>query len=223
MTDRVVIETNASPDAAVILLHGLGADGHDFEPIVREMNLPADAAIRFVFPHAPSRPVTINGGMSMPAWFDILGLDRQAQADERGIRESAAYLMTLVQDQRDAGIAASRIFLAGFSQGGAIALFAGLRHAGPLGGIIALSTYLPMTDTVAREHASRQASLPILMVHGTQDPVLPIDLGRDSCQFMQALGYQVSWHEYPMPHSVCMEEIVLLRDWLMSRLSESAS
>ncbi len=185
------------------------------------MNLPDSAAVRFVFPHAPSRPVTINGGMSMPAWFDILALDRQAKADEAGIRSSAAFLMDLVQQQIALGIEPQRIFLAGFSQGGAIALFAGLRHDGPLGGIIALSTYLPMTETVALEHASRQSSLPILMVHGSQDPVLPMQLGRSSCEFMQALGYQVQWQEYPMPHSVCMEEIVLMRDWLLARLGSS--
>lgn len=219
MSDRVQIDTQPVPDAAVILLHGLGADGHDFEPIVREMNLPTSAAYRFVFPHAPSRPVTLNGGMSMPAWFDILGLDRSAQADEAGIRESAAFLMSLVEEQVKAGIERERIVLAGFSQGGAIALFAGLTSPQPLAGIIALSTYLPMHTALAREHGGRGASLPILMVHGAQDPVLPMTLGKESCSFIESLGYDVDWHEYPMAHSVCMEEIVLLREWLMKRLA----
>ncbi len=219
MSDRVQIETHAVPDAAIILLHGLGADGHDFEPIVREMNLPESAAFRFVFPHAPSRPVTLNGGMSMPAWFDILGLDRSARADEAGIRQSVAYLQSLVEEQVSAGIERERIVLAGFSQGGAIALFAGLTSPLPLAGIMALSTYLPLQDEVAREHGGRVSALPILMVHGTQDPVLPLALGKDSSEFITGLGYDVQWHEYPMAHSVCIEEIVLMRDWLLARLA----
>lgn len=218
MSTPVIIETAPNPDAAVILLHGLGADGNDFVPIVQEMGLPQSVAVRFVFPHAPHRPVTINGGMAMPAWFDILGLDRTAAADEAGIRESSALLDSLIDAQIAAGIAPERIVIAGFSQGGAIALFTGLRRRGPLAGVLALSTYLPLQQVVTQEHAGQQAVLPILMVHGTQDPVLPIALAEDARDFMQALQYDIQWQTYPMPHSVCMEEIQLMREWLLARL-----
>ncbi|MEN7342460.1 MAG: carboxylesterase [Pseudomonadota bacterium] len=220
MRDPVIIETGPNPDAAVILFHGLGADGHDFEPIVSELNLPASAAIRFIFPHAAPRPVTINGGMSMPAWFDILGLDRTAAADEAGIRESAALMQRYVDEQISAGIAPERIVIAGFSQGGAIALFTGLTTSTPIAGVLALSTYLPLLDQTTAEHQGR-SDLPILMVHGTQDPVLPVSLGEQSRDFINNLGYQIQWQTYPMPHSVCYEEIVAIRAWLMSKLSLS--
>ncbi|MEL6868906.1 MAG: carboxylesterase [Pseudomonadota bacterium] len=220
MSSPVIIETAPNPDAAVILLHGLGADGHDFVPIVQQMQLPSTSAIRFVFPHAPQRPVTINGGMSMPAWFDILGLDRTAAADEAGIRESSALLSRLVDEQIEAGIPPQRIVVAGFSQGGAIALFTGLTRTQPLAGVLALSTYLPLQQVVVNEHAGRQSALPILMVHGTDDPVLPMALAQDARDFIQALGYDVRWQTYPMPHSVCMEEIDLIREWLLARFTQ---
>ncbi|MEO0574936.1 MAG: alpha/beta fold hydrolase [Pseudomonadota bacterium] len=218
MSTPVIIETAPNPDAAVILMHGLGADGHDFVPIVKEMSLPDTLAVRFVFPHAPHRPVTINGGMAMPAWFDILGLDRTTAADEAGIRESSALLSGLIDEQIAAGIAPERIVIAGFSQGGAIALFTGLTRKAPLAGVLALSTYLPLQQVVAEEHAARQSALPILMVHGTDDPVLPIALAEEARDFMQALNYEIQWQTYPMPHSVCMEEIVLMREWLLAQL-----
>ena len=218
MSEPVVIETGASPDAAIILLHGLGADGHDFEPIVAEFRLPGDAQWRFVFPHAPSRPVTINGGMSMPAWFDILGLDRGSQVDEAGIRESVAFLRGLIAEQEAAGIARERIVVAGFSQGGAIALFSSLTDQTPVAGVLALSTYLPLTDDAIREHVPHGDALPILMVHGEHDPVLPIGMAVASRDAIQQLGYPVQWQQYPMPHSVCLEEIALMRDWLLARL-----
>ena len=220
MPSPVIIETAPNPDAAVILFHGLGADGHDFEPIVAEMNLPDSAAIRFIFPHAEARPVTINGGMAMPAWFDILGLDRTATQDEEGIRASSTLMLSLAQEQIDQGIAAERIVLSGFSQGGAIALFTGLTTPLPIAGIMALSTYLPLQDTIAAEHAGRH-DLPIIMAHGEQDPVLPLSLADDSRRFIETLGYQVQWQTYPMPHSVCMQEIIALRAWLISRLALS--
>ncbi len=223
MSEPVVIETGASPDAAIILLHGLGADGHDFEPIVAELRLPADAQWRFVFPHAPSRPVTINGGMSMPAWFDILGLDRASQVDEAGIRESVAFLRGLVAEQEAAGIARERIIVAGFSQGGAIALFSSLTDATPVAGVLALSTYLPLTDAAIREHVAHGDALPILMVHGEHDPVLPIGMATQSRDVIQQLGFTVQWQQYPMPHSVCLEEIALMREWLLGRLPAQAS
>lgn len=224
MTERVIIETGASPDAAIILLHGLGADGHDFEPIVAELKLPETARWRFVFPHAPSRPVTINGGMSMPAWFDILGLDRTSQVDEAGIRESVAFLRGLIEEQEAAGIARERIVVAGFSQGGAIALFSSLTAPEPVAGVLALSTYLPLHEAVSREHAGHGERLPILMVHGEYDPVLPMAMAVDSRRFMASLGYAVQWQQYPMPHSVCLEEIALMREWLLERLpAQSAS
>lgn len=223
MREPVIIETAANPDAAVILLHGLGADGHDFEPIVSEMRLPSTAAIRFVFPHAPARPVTINGGMMMPAWYDILGFDRQAQQDEAGIRASVAFLEQALKSQIDAGIAAERIVLAGFSQGGAVALYTGLTTAQPIAGILALSTYLPLQPAIRDEHRGRGASLPILMVHGEQDPVLALSLAEQSCEFIRSLGYALQWQTYPMPHSVCLEEIRLIRDWLLQRFAISES
>ena len=223
MRDPVTIETGPDPDAAIILLHGLGADGHDFEPIVAELKLPDDARWRFVFPHAPNRPVTINGGLSMPAWFDILGLDRASQVDEAGIRESVAFLRGLVAEQEAAGIERGRIVVAGFSQGGAVALFSSLTDARPAAGVLALSTYLPLHETVAREHADHGARLPILMVHGEYDPVLPMAMAVESRRFMESLGYAVQWQQYPMPHSVCLEEIALMREWLLARLPAQAS
>lgn len=218
MPDPVMLETGVTPDAAIILLHGLGADGHDFEPIVAELRLPAEAQWRFVFPHAPHKPVTINGGMTMPAWFDILGLDRNSQVDEAGIRQSVAFLRGLIAEQEAAGIARERIVVTGFSQGGAVALFSSLTDPLPAAGVLALSTYLPLPDTVAREHAGHGDALPILMVHGEYDPVLPLQLAAQSRDAIMAMGYDVRWQTYPMPHSVCPEEIALMRSWLLERL-----
>ncbi|MEM9171073.1 MAG: carboxylesterase [Pseudomonadota bacterium] len=221
MKDPIVIESAPQPDAAVVLLHGLGADGHDFAPIVNELRLPESCRVRFVLPHAPVQPVTINGGVAMPAWFDILGVDRHAQQDEAGIRKSSAYLDELVDAQMAAGITPERIVMAGFSQGGAIALFTALRRSTPLAGVIGLSTYLPLQPQVVAEHAGLQSSLPVLLVHGTHDPVLPLALAEDACEFISALGYSVQYQTYPMAHQVCMEEITLLRAWLLSQLGES--
>jgi phospholipase/carboxylesterase len=221
LTDQIEIETGPNPDAAIIWLHGLGADGHDFEPIVPELRLPPDLSARFVFPHAPVRPVTINGGMAMRAWYDILSFDRDARVDEAGIRESAERLVAMIEAERGRGIDPSRIVIAGFSQGGAVALHAGLRHAEPLAGLMALSTYLPLEQTLAAEESEAGRLLPILMVHGEQDPVLPIALAEHSRDVLVRAGHAVEWHTFPMAHSVCLEEIQLIRRWLLERLRQS--
>jgi phospholipase/carboxylesterase len=210
----VIVTGTGEPQGSVIWLHGLGADGHDFEPIVPELRLPADLGLRFVFPHAPVQPVTLNGGMSMRAWFDILTLDRDGPQDEAGIRASAAMLDQLIASERERGIAADKIVVAGFSQGGAIALHAGLRSAEKLGGVMALSTYLPLRSAFQDEVTA--SDLPIFMAHGVLDPVLPMMLGKDSADLLVASGFKVEWHDYPMAHSVCAEEIDDIRNWLLS-------
>lgn len=216
--DAIDIETAPAPDAAVVWLHGLGADGHDFEPVVPELRLPASLRVRFVFPHAPVRPVTINMGMPMRAWYDILQLGGGPE-DAVGIRASQARVEALIQRESGRGIAAERIVLAGFSQGGAIALHAGLRHAQRLAGILALSTYLPLAGSLAAERSATNQDLPIFMAHGTLDPMIGVDRARVSRDALQALGYRVEWREYPMPHSVCAEEIADIGAWLVSRLA----
>ncbi len=208
----VELETGPTPRRAVIWLHGLGADGNDFVPIVSELGL--KMAVRFVFPHAPVRAVTLNQGQRMRAWYDILGLDRRSAQDEAGIRASAALIDALIERECARGIAADKIVLAGFSQGGAIALHAGLRRAVPLAGIMALSTYLPLEGALADEHAPASAAVPIFMAHGTADAVLGCALGEHSRDVLQAMGYPVEWHGYPMGHQVCIEEIRAIGAWL---------
>jgi phospholipase/carboxylesterase len=200
-------------------LHGLGADGNDFAPIVPELVDPAWPPLRFVFPHAPVRPVTINNGMSMRAWYDIAAFDLNARQDEAGMRASIAEVETLIARERSRGVPSEHIVLAGFSQGGAIALAAGLRHPDKLGGIIALSTYLPLHATLAGERHAANATLPIFWGHGTIDPVVILQRGTDSRDLLQSLGYTVDWHIYPMAHAVCAEEIDDLRHWLGKRLA----
>ncbi|QRP64012.1 dienelactone hydrolase family protein [Rhodanobacter sp. FDAARGOS 1247] len=212
-------ETAAHPTHSVIWLHGLGADGHDFAPIVPELVDPAWPALRFVFPHAPVRPVTINNGMSMRAWYDITGFDLTSRQDEAGIRASVTATEALIAREHERGVPAERIILAGFSQGGAIALSAGVRHAQKLAGIVALSTYLPISATVASERHAANAATPIFWGHGTADPVVVLQRGSDSRNALQALGYPVDWHTYPMAHAVCAEEIGDLRHWLGQRLA----
>jgi phospholipase/carboxylesterase len=212
-------ETAAHPTHSIIWLHGLGADGHDFAPIVPELVDPAWPALRFVFPHAPVRPVTINNGMSMRAWYDITGFDLTSRQDEAGIRASVAATEALIAREHERGVPAERIILAGFSQGGAIALSAGVRHAQKLAGIVALSTYLPISATVAAERHAANAATPIFWGHGTADPVVVLQRGSDSRNALQALGYPVDWHTYPMAHAVCAEEIGDLRHWLGQRLA----
>jgi phospholipase/carboxylesterase len=204
--ETIEIETGPRPGAAVIWLHGLGADGHDFEPIVPELGLPANKPIRFIFPHAPVRPVTINMGMRMRAWYDILQLGGGAE-DEAGIRASQSLVEGLILGEKKRGIPANKIVLAGFSQGGAIVLQTGLRHPEPLAGIMALSTYLPLSGKLKEELQEKNKGIPILMAHGTYDNMIPVDRAQASREALTALGYKVEWHDYPMPHSVCPEEI----------------
>ena len=210
----VEIETAPNPDASVIWLHGLGADGNDFVPIVPELGLAPAPGVRFVFPHAPVRPVTINNGMRMRAWYDISAADLQNRADLAGVRQSQALVEALIEGEKARGVASARIVLAGFSQGGAIALYTGLRHAHRLAGVIALSTYLVAADRLASEAGAANRGLRIFMAHGTADPIVRYAWGEASCRTLEAAGYPVEWHSYGMPHSVCMEEIAALGAWL---------
>ena len=219
--ETVEVEPGTEADAAVVLMHGLGADGHDFEPVARELALDPASAVRFVFPHAPLRSVTINRGMRMRAWYDIASLDGQHE-DEQGIAESAAAVRELVARERDRGVEAERIVLAGFSQGGALALYAALREPARLGGVIALSTYLPLAGKVASEAHPANAAVAVFMAHGMHDPVVPFALGERSRDALLARGYDVEWHAYPMGHSVCAEEIQDLRAWLARALPPRA-
>jgi phospholipase/carboxylesterase len=204
---HVELATGADPRGTVIWMHGLGADGWDFVPLVRELPLPEDLALRFIFPHAPVRPVTINNGYEMRAWYDIAMNDFQRMPDERGIRASQQAIEQLIAREKDRGIESRHVVLAGFSQGGAIALQAGLRHANRLGGIMALSTYLPLQDSLEAERAPANKSTPIFMAHGTQDQVVPIALAQSSSDALRKAGYEVDWQTWPMQHSVCPEEI----------------
>lgn len=210
----VTIDPPSSATAAVIWLHGLGADGHDFVPIVPELELPQDHGIRFIFPHAPVRKVTINNGMPMRAWYDIFSLGRMDKQDDAGIRDSEALVRGFIQSQLDAGIPANRIVIAGFSQGGAIALHTALRYPQRLAGLLPLSTYLPLNDKLAAEATAINRDLPILMCHGDFDGVLPMVLGESSAEILRAQGYTVDWRHYPMQHQVCAEEIEAIGDWL---------
>jgi len=218
--DTVEVGGEAQVDGTVIWLHGLGADGHDFEPIVPELNLAAHADIRFVFPHAPVRPVTINGGVPMRAWYDVISLDKSGPQDEAGIRDSAASLLQLIERERERGVDASRIVLAGFSQGGAIAMHTAMRVPQRLAGLMALSTWMPLASTIGEEvvdnSESQPRELPVLMVHGTFDPLLPLAAGQHAREIMQDAGFKVQWHEYPMAHAVCAEEISEIRKWLVN-------
>ena len=202
MLETVEINPAAEPAGTVIWLHGLGADGHDFEPIVPELALPAALPLRFVFPHAPVRPVTLNGGMAMRAWYDILGLDREARQDEDGIRASCAAVEALVAAEIDAGQRPERIVLAGFSQGGAIALFSALRYPLRLAGVMALSTYLPLAAALQQERHSANADAEIFVAHGSHDMTLPLAYGEQVRDVLSGLGYTVQWHSYPMAHAV---------------------
>jgi phospholipase/carboxylesterase len=218
MLETIEIETTPAPQSSVIWLHGLGADAHDFEPIVPELDLGA-TPVRFVFPNAPMMPVTINQGFVMRAWYDIVSSDLGRQEDEAGVRASQGALETLVARELDRGIPARRIVLAGFSQGGAIALQTGLRYPERLAGILALSTYVPIARSLAGEAHDANRDVPIFMAHGELDPIVPIRRARESRSLLEDLGYRVEWHEYRMPHSVCAEEIAHLGPWLRRVLS----
>lgn len=218
MLDRVELETAPRPSAAVIWLHGLGADGHDFEPVVPQLSWPDQPAIRYLFPHAPRRPVTINNGMVMRAWYDITGFDLSQREDEDGLRESAGAMDALIEREIERDIDPQRIILAGFSQGGAVALFCGLRQSNPLAGLVALSTYLPLREQALAEATDANRQTPIWMAHGTLDPVVPIQLGEASSRFLADRGYPVDWHSYPIPHGVSPDEIATIRNFLAERL-----
>jgi len=220
--ENVVLDPPTPPDAAVIWLHGLGADGFDFVPIVEELRLPATMAVRFIFPHARSRPVTINNGFVMRAWYDITGLGADRKEDETGIRESADVVRSYIEQENAGGIRSERIVIAGFSQGGAIAFQAALRHPQRLAGVMALSTYLPLRESLAAEGTAANKDVPILMCHGARDPMLPMTLGTASRDALQSLGYKVEWKTYPMEHSVCMEEVLDISKWLQARLESKA-
>ncbi len=220
LPETVEVANGANPQGSVIWLHGLGADGHDFEAIVPELGVADQLSLRFVFPHAPMRPVTINGGMTMRAWYDILTLERGGPQDEAGIRESGRLLELLIEREHQRDIPHDKIVLAGFSQGGAIALHTALRYPHRLAGLMALSTWLPLQDSfdteVVGNTRAQSQELPVFMAHGSSDPMLPMALGQQSCETLEKAGYAVEWHDYPMAHAVCAEEIVDIRNWLLS-------
>ena len=217
LLDSIAIDTGKNPSASVIWMHGLGADGNDFVPVVNELDLDGAPATRFLFPHAPMRPVTINNGYVMRAWYDVSFGDLEGnsrRADERGVRDSQERITALIEREETRGVAPERIVVAGFSQGGAIALQTGLRYPRKLAGVMALSTYLPLAESLPREAAAANRRTPIFMAHGTYDPVVPLVMGAGSMTFLTGLGYAVEWRQYPMPHSVCPEEIQDIGAWL---------
>jgi phospholipase/carboxylesterase len=214
MLETIEVETAPRPNAAIIWLHGLGADGHDFEPVVPELVRRGERPWRFIFPNAPVRPVTINGGMSMRAWYDLKGLDRRAAEDLAGFRESDGQIRQLIARESDRGIPAGRIVLAGFSQGAAVSLYTAPRFTEALAGVMALSGYLPAESSFRAERAPANDATPIFMAHGRGDAVLPMALGVQSRQYLTAQGYAVEWHDYPMAHAVCAEEIADIRQFL---------
>lgn len=214
----VEIEPTAQATASVIWLHGLGASGHDFEPIVPELQLPADLPVRFIFPHAPQIPVTVNGGMVMPAWYDILAMDIDRKVDEAGVLASADAVDALIEREIARGIPSERIIIAGFSQGGAVAYQAALRHPQPLAGLLTLSTYMAMPVTPSNANAS----LPVMICHGSMDPMVPEQLGQRAAATLTELGYTPQYKSYPMEHMVCLEQIRDIGKWLTERLKPEA-
>jgi phospholipase/carboxylesterase len=224
--EETALEITLSPAipavASVILLHGLGADGHDFVPIVGELGLPDSLPVRFVFPHAPMRPVTVNNGFVMRAWYDITSFTPAGRADVAGTTESARRVAGYIDREVQLGVAPVRIVLAGFSQGGAVALYAGLRYPQRLAGILAMSCYLPFPERLAADKSTANADVPILLCHGRSDPVVPIAMGLEAREELEAHGYSPQWRDYPMQHSVCMEEIADVARWLQQRLATAA-
>ncbi len=216
--DAVIIEPKGEHKASVIWLHGLGADGHDFESIVPELNLADESGIRFIFPNAPIRPVTINGGMAMRAWYDVKSPNLREMEDTESIMESHELILQYIEEEIKKGITSKNIILAGFSQGGAITLYTGLRYPQSLGGLLALSTYLPVPERLEQE-TSNHKDIPIMMAHGITDPVIPVDQGRISFQTLKDHGYTVEWQEYMMQHAVCLEEINAISAWMKKILS----
>jgi len=220
MSDQpIIIETSENPTAAVIWLHGLGADGNDFVPIVPELGLPDDLGIRFIFPNAPLQPVSCNGGYVMRSWYDIYSLDDFDREDKNGLMQSQQTVEQLIQNENNRGINPDRIILMGFSQGGAVVLHTGLRHSQRLAGIGALSTYLPLRGDVIKEKHQANADVPIFMAHGSHDQVVRYEHGDASCKLLQQLGYSVDWFSYPMEHNLCAEEIDDISTWIQHVLS----
>jgi phospholipase/carboxylesterase len=219
LLDCVEVNTAPGADYAVIWLHGLGADGHDFEPVVPYLGLPQDLAVRFIFPHAMRRPVTINGRMVMRAWYDIVEISTSRGQDEAGIAHSAEQVLALIEREITRGVPASRIILAGFSQGGAMALHVGLRFGKKLAGIMALSAYLLFPERLAQARSGANATTPVFVGHGTMDPVVPFAMGQATVSALQGGGWPVEWHSYPIPHSVAPAEIADIGHWLRARLN----
>ena len=214
LLDNIEIETAPNPTIAVVWLHGLGADGNDFVPLVRELDLTGLPGIRFVFPHANTMPVTINGGYVMRSWYDIVATDLTRREDEGGLRASQLQVEALIAREKARGIPASRIILAGFSQGCAMTLQTGLRHPEKLAGMLCLSGYLPLSSVAAAERSEASLGTPIFMAHGVQDPVVPFARAEESRKVVEALGYQVEWHAYPMQHTLCLEEVQDISTWI---------
>jgi len=221
LPEIIQIETGANPEFAIIWLHGLGADGHDFEPIVPQLGLPQETAVRFIFPHAPHRPITLNGGMVMRGWYDISGMEMIRQEDAAGIEASAQIVRGLIDAQEAHGIPSERIILAGFSQGGAIVLFTGLRHRKKLAGIMALSTYLPLSDRSEDEASTQNRRTPIFMAHGLYDPIIALPIAEASRAVLQKLDYDIEWRTYAMPHSVSPEEISDISAWFTRVITQT--
>lgn len=218
--DYIEVLHGNNPTHAIIWLHGLGADGHDFEPIVPELNLSKEHSVRFIFPHAPVRPVTINGGVEMRAWYDIKGMDLSQKEDLEGMQDSQRILLELINEQIDKGIPSENIIIAGFSQGGAVIQYTGIRTELKLAGMMALSTYLPFQQAAQEQHNPINLDTPIFVGHGQYDPVVPIQLGQQSTEKLQSLGYQPTWHTYPMEHSVSLEEIRDIGNWINTILNK---
>jgi phospholipase/carboxylesterase len=216
LLETVEIETAPAPSASILWLHGLGADGHDFAPIVPELRLPF--AVRFVFPHAPMRAVTVNNGAVMRAWYDVRGIGGERREDAEGVRASQAQVEALIAREQSRGIPDKRLVLAGFSQGGAMALYTGLRHRERLAGILALSCFLPLADTLEADAAPANRDVPIFFAHGIHDPLIPLARARSAHDTLVELGWRVEWHEYAMPHSVCKEEVNDVSAWLTNVL-----
>ena len=210
----IIVETAETVDAAVIWLHGLGADGHDFAPVVPQFNLPNTLGVRFIFPHAPMRAITINGGMPMRAWFNMTAISESAAIDHQGLSESTDVINELIRQQHQKGIPDNKIVLAGFSQGGALALHAALHYPKQLAGVIALSTYIPTGAEITQSILPSNNSTPIFMAHGQSDTLVPYSLGEKSYRMLHKIGLNISWHTYPMAHSVCNDEIDDIGEWL---------
>ena len=217
--DVIEVETAPNPTASIIILHGLGADGNDFVPFAQQLDLRSIGPVRFIFPHSPTRPVTINGGYVMPAWYDILGTDIARREDEAGLRASRVLVDAVIANERARGIAASRIVLGGFSQGCAMTLMTGLRQPERLAGLLGMSGYLPLADTTAAERSAANADVPVFLAHGRVDPVIALARATASRDALTALGYPVEWHDYAMPHSVCPQELADINRWLLKVLA----